>query len=149
MLHNTPFMIVFWVLVVLMTAAAGGLTWMAGYGLLGIDVHPAALVPLFILVLLYICIVAPVVYRDASRRGLDPWLWASVATFLPYLLGVILYLVRRSNGGRLCVACGRSRSEHLAVCPFCGAADDLRCPQCSKPIAGDWQICPFCRHNLA
>ena len=148
MSRNSPFVIVFWALVILMTLAAAGLTWLAAYGLLGIDAPPAALVPFFILVLIYICIVAPVVYQDASRRGLDPWLWASVATFLPYLLGVILYLVRRSNGARGCVACGRERPAQLAVCPYCGVGDDLHCPQCNQPIAGDWQVCPFCRHQL-
>jgi hypothetical protein len=109
--------------VILMTLAAGGATWLAAYGLLGIDVQPAALVPLIILVLLYIAVVAPVVFRDASRRDLDPWLWTSVATFLPYLLGVILYLVRRSDVGR-------------------------RCPGCGRPVASDWQVCPACRQEL-
>ncbi len=123
MSHKSPFLIVFWVLVILLTAAAGGLARLAGYGLLGIDLQPAALAPLFVLVLLYICIVAPIVYRDAARRGLDPWLWASVATFLPYLLGIVLYLVRRSHG-------------------------DRRCPGCNQPVASNWKVCPFCRHGL-
>ncbi len=123
MSYDSPFKIVFLVLVILVTAAIVGATWLVTYGLLGIDVHAAALAPLVVLVLLYICIVAPVVYRDASRRDLDPWLWTSVATFLPYLLGVILYLVRRTDGGR-------------------------RCPGCGKPAAPDWQVCPTCRHEL-
>jgi hypothetical protein len=121
--HDSPFKIVFWVLVILMTSAGGGASWLAAYGLLGIDVHAAALAPLIAIVLLYICIVASVVYRDASRRDLDPWLWTSVATFLPYLLGVILYLVRRADVGR-------------------------PCPGCGKRAAPDWQVCPACRHEL-
>ena len=127
MSSKSPFFIVFWALAVVMTVAAGALLWGAGYGLLGMDVSPAALAPLLLLVVAYICIVAPVVYRDASRRCLDPWLWAAVATFLPYLLGVVLYLVRRTDG----------------------AQTDTPCPGCGQPVAGDWRVCPRCRHDLA
>jgi len=131
MWRSSPFLIVFWVLAVFATAAAGGLVWIAGYGLLGIEMHPTVLVPLLLLVLLYITIVAPVVYRDADRRGLDPWLWATVATFLPYLLGLVLYLVRRANGGTLCDTVAKSS-----------------CPGCGKQVANDWIVCPHCRHGL-
>ena len=52
MSYDSPFKIVFWVLVILMTVAAGGIAWLTTYGLLGIDVPAAALAPAIILALL-------------------------------------------------------------------------------------------------
>lgn len=104
--------------------------------------------PLFILVVLYIAVVATLVYRDARKRGMDPWLWATVAAFVPYLIGVIIYLVARSTGGPPCVSCGRKLQRDFAICPYCGASQQLLCPDCRKPVGPDWKACPYCGRRL-
>ena len=35
------------------------------------------------------------VYRDASRRGMNTWLWVVIVFFL-HLFGIVLYLIVRS-----------------------------------------------------
>ena len=46
--------------------------------------------------------IAAYVYQDAKRRGLDPWLWATVAAFVPYFIGLIIYLVMRQSARGAC-----------------------------------------------
>ncbi|MGG4395890.1 hypothetical protein ABEX25_16440 [Paenibacillus thiaminolyticus] len=37
------------------------------------------------------------IYKDAARHGMDPWLWATIAVYVPNLIGVILYFVARGR----------------------------------------------------
>ncbi|MBD3334773.1 MAG: zinc-ribbon domain-containing protein [Candidatus Eisenbacteria bacterium] len=102
----------------------------------------------FLLTLIYVVAVGTYVYRDASRRGMDPWLWTCIAVFVPAFVGLVIYLIARSNGGRACVNCGRSLRTDFRICPYCGHEQERRCPQCRRPIATDWKLCPHCGHSL-
>lgn len=168
--ESSGFKYVFWGLIILtFIAFAGQGMWMFFGGvrsfvhLLGLPDHGrivwgpnfftprliASWIPLVVLPILYIGIVATAVYKDAKRRSLDPWLWATVATFVPFFLGIIVYLVVRSNGRSTCERCGRVVRSDYKLCPYCGHPRELLCPQCSKPISPSWKICPNCEYRLA
>lgn len=92
--------------------------------------------------------IAALVFRDARKRGLDPWCWATVATFVPNLIGVIIYLIVRSNVKKVCVQCGRGLQGDFVVCPYCGRSQQVLCPACGTPVSPGWKVCPFCARPL-
>ncbi|MBP7867906.1 MAG: zinc ribbon domain-containing protein [Acidobacteria bacterium] len=92
--------------------------------------------------------IAALVFRDARKRGLDPWCWATVATFVPNLIGVIIYLIVRSNVKKVCVQCGRGLQGDFVVCPYCGRGQQVLCPACRTPVSPGWKVCPFCARPL-
>lgn len=102
----------------------------------------------FTFFLVYVVVVAALVYRDAAKRGMDPWLWAAVAAFVPFLIGVVIYLVVRSNGRAACANCGKTIRADYKVCPYCGKSRELLCTGCRRPVSPDWKVCPFCETNL-
>jgi hypothetical protein len=59
------------------------------------------------------------VYADARRRAMPPILWTLVATFIPNLLGFLLYF-----------ACRRPIA--------------LPCPHCRRPITAEQRFCSWC-----
>ncbi len=92
--------------------------------------------------------IAALVYKDAKQRGMDPWFWATVATFIPHLLGVITYLVVRHSYNRVCLHCGRGLQPDFLNCPYCGHDVETVCAQCKMTVAADWKICPRCQAPL-
>ncbi len=104
--------------------------------------------PLFVMSAIYFLVVATLVYRDAARRGMDPWLWATIAAFLPFFIGVVIYLVMRNSAQGRCSQCGRPVRADYRVCPYCGQSQSLQCPQCHEPVAVDWKVCPHCGRSL-
>ena len=94
--------------------------------------------------LFFICMIAIIVYKDASKRGMDPWYWATVASFVPLFIGVIVYLLERRSVKRTCLNCGEGLQENFKVCPYCGQNQEISCEKCQKAIAPDWKLCPYC-----
>jgi len=105
--------------------------------------------PVFVTSLLWIGIVGSIVYKDAKKRGMDPWLWATIAVFVPFFIGIIVYLVVRSDGIVTCENCGRPLRSDYRVCPYCGHSRARQCPQCGRPVSPEWKICPYCEARLA
>lgn len=134
-------------LIVLLIAFAVSMLLING---VGPDDQKVAIILIFPLLfaLALLTLIAVLVYRDAARKGMDPWLWATVATFMPNLIGVIIYLIVRYNVKKACVACGKGLQGDFMVCPYCGASQEVHCPGCEKPTAPDWKICPHCGHHL-
>lgn len=115
------------------------------------DVQPRLslmLLPILILIPAYIIIVGRLVYMDAAKRGLDPWLWATVAVFVPNLIGVIIYLVVRQSAKKACINCGKRIEKDFKICPYCGQKQEMVCENCNKAVARDWSVCPYCAHPL-
>jgi RNA polymerase subunit RPABC4/transcription elongation factor Spt4 len=115
------------------------------------DVQPRLtlmLLPLLILVPAYIIIVGRLVYMDAAKRGLDPWLWATVAVFVPNLIGVVIYLIVRQSAKNACINCGKKIDKDFKICPYCGQKQEMVCENCKKVVAHDWSVCPYCAHPL-
>jgi RNA polymerase subunit RPABC4/transcription elongation factor Spt4 len=151
----SPFKYVFWGLVALAATLFGSVVLLVRPGFLvcgrsGVfPVFPfMSLLPPTVLVVLYVAIVATLVHRDASRRGMDPWLWATIAAFVPYLIGVIVYLVARSNARSVCSSCGKSMRSDYKVCPYCGHSGGQVCRACGRVVAGDWKVCAYCGQPL-
>lgn len=115
------------------------------------DVQPRLslmLLPILILIPAYIIIVGRLVYMDAAKRGLDPWLWATVAVFVPNLIGVIIYLIVRQSAKKVCLNCGKRIEKDFKICPYCGQKQEMACENCNKAVARDWSLCPYCGHQL-
>lgn len=167
--ESSPFKFVFWgILLLCVIGLMGQAAWYllgglrAWSGLFGFDprhfaIGGSALMPGLLTGILptitvgtiWIAVIAPVVYSDAKKRGMDPWLWATVATFIPFLIGIIIYLVARSNGRATCENCGRPIRSDFKACPYCGHTRVHVCPQCGRPVSPDWKLCPYCARRLA
>jgi RNA polymerase subunit RPABC4/transcription elongation factor Spt4 len=159
---NSPFRFLFWGLVlVFLLSLSGPLLLGLRDGLRcgwpGIHFHSFALPPVghwligflpLLLIAVFVTVVGSLVYRDAERHGMDPWLWASVAVFVPAFIGVVIYLIMRSSIGRRCPQCGRGLQAGFQICPYCGHRQEAHCPQCQTPIAADWKLCPQCGEQL-
>jgi RNA polymerase subunit RPABC4/transcription elongation factor Spt4 len=102
----------------------------------------------FTFFLIYVAVVAALVYRDASKRGMDPWLWAAIAAFVPFFIGIVIYLVVRANGHAVCANCGKTIRSEYKVCPYCGKSRELLCSGCGRPVSPDWKVCPYCGVSL-
>jgi RNA polymerase subunit RPABC4/transcription elongation factor Spt4 len=144
----SPFAFVFWALVVVLILALFGIgalvVYAGGLGTEGFIIIALA----YLLMGVFLVLIPTLVYRDASKRGMDPWLWATVATFVPNLIGVVVYLIVRTQVRRTCISCGKGLQGDFKICPYCGERQELLCPQCSEPVAADWKVCPLCEHAL-
>lgn len=108
--------------------------------------------PVFIVLAVIIIlpfIIGVYVYRDAKNRGMNAILWALVAALVPSLIGLLVYLLVRSNYSDLrCPQCDTPVKEQFVVCPKCGAKLRPACPNCATPVEADWKLCPKCTHPL-
>lgn len=109
--------------------------------------------PLGMLVLgLLICIlIGRFVYFDAQKRGMDPWLWVTVAIFIPNFIGLIIYLIVRNQytvRATVCPSCHRKIDPNFNVCPYCGTTAKSKCPACGLALEEDWKHCPQCGKHL-
>ena len=84
------------------------------------------------------------VYHDAKKRGMEPLLWALVATLVPYLLGLIAYLIIRHPIQTVCPSCSQPIAQGDVYCKSCGAAVQVQCSACHRPTAPGSRYCPHC-----
>lgn len=85
------------------------------------------------------------VWRDAGRRGMNRVLWTLVVVLVPYCIGIIIYLLARSNRGDYqCPKCGQTVELSYSRCPNCGATLRGNCPSCGNPVEPGWNLCPQC-----
>jgi hypothetical protein len=152
--HNSTFKIVFFGLATLVFFLFFCLAWKR-FALIGVPPSPQPFIIRPIMLLLPVlaifaiaAAIAAYVYQDAKRRGLDPWLWATVAAFVPYFIGLIIYLVMRQSARGACAKCGRSLQSDYSNCPYCGEPVNLKCPKCCQPVAAGWKVCPRCASPL-
>ena len=105
--------------------------------------------PVFLLFLILILalpiLIGIYVYKDASRRGMNAALWTLLAIFAPGFVGLIIYLIVRSNySDACCHKCGKPVRESFMVCPHCGASLKEHCYNCNGSLEGGWANCPHC-----
>ena len=94
-------------------------------------------------------IIGVYVYKDAAGRGMPALPWALVAAFVPFCIGLIIYLFMRTDQvGRTCPRCHRPFAAHLSTCPNCGYTDTHICPNCRRPVQAGWAHCPNCGQTL-
>jgi hypothetical protein len=60
------------------------------------------------------------VNADARRRGMPPILWTLIATFIPNLLGFLLYFALRRPIALPCPQCGQATTAGQRFCSWCG-----------------------------
>jgi hypothetical protein len=62
------------------------------------------------------------IYGDAKRRQMPAWAWVIAASFIPNLIGFILYFVFRGPLLSPCSSCGRPIRGGEAFCSHCGCS---------------------------
>jgi Double zinc ribbon len=87
------------------------------------------------------------VYVDGTERGVRRALLFAFLTVISSLIGLVVYLISRPEGGKAlaCPGCGREVNGG-AFCPHCGR--DLSaafCATCRYPLKPEWAFCPSCR----
>ena len=103
---------------------------------------------LFLLILGIFAAIAVFVYRDAPKRGMNRWMWVTIATYAPNLIGLIVYVIVRNNYGTRCLNCGKHIKSDFEVCPYCGNKLDLSCKNCGRQVSAEWKVCPYCKKDL-
>lgn len=90
------------------------------------------------------------VYRDANSRGMNAALWTLIAALAPSGIGLIIYLVVRSDYNSFeCPNCKAPILEEYSSCPKCGTSLKAKCTNCGKAIASGWQNCAHCGEPVA
>lgn len=107
------------------------------------------LFPVLLVLLLVPILIGIYVYRDAKRRQMNAPVWTIVAVLAPTFIGLIIYLLVRSNYADLsCPKCGTPVAGEYVVCPQCGTLLRPACPSCRTPVEPDWKVCPKCAAPL-
>lgn len=92
--------------------------------------------------------IAVFVYKDAAKRNMNRWMWMTIAVFVPNLIGLIIYIIVRSNQQTRCISCGKRLMDDFEVCPFCGNQQNLHCKYCGAKVSREWKVCPYCKNEL-
>jgi hypothetical protein len=129
----------------------------AGHSINGVfSFIPLMVLPLAILALwVFVCVW---VYRDAQGRGMNGLLWA-LLVFIGHIIGLIIYLIVRSERAarpqgsqaaccEKCASCGTEVRTGYTFCPNCGKPTKAVCPSCKKPVQPEWKVCPHCGASL-
>ena len=62
------------------------------------------------------------VFGDAKRREMPAWAWVIAASFIPNLIGFMLYFVFRKPLLSSCSSCGKPIRRGEAFCSHCGCS---------------------------
>lgn len=114
------------------------------------DRHPGVLIMLmmmgiFAVFMLFLVIgIGCYVHADARKRGMNPLLWTLIAVFVPYFIGLIVYLITRKPLQAVCPSCATVVAEESVFCPQCGHALRRQCPACQATLDGAHRFCPKC-----
>jgi len=126
----------------------GSITFSSGDRVAGpIILSIAALVG--ILILFFVIGIGIYVYHDAKLRGMEPVVWTLVAIFIPYFIGLIVYLVTRKPLQSTCPSCGMGAPWKASFCPSCGRAISRTCPKCQVSIQNGARFCHSCGMELS
>ena len=95
-------------------------------------------------------IVAVLVYRDAKKHDLDPWLFVLAVIFIPKFIGVLIYLAIRNWYERKwqCSKCNHPVLEDYNICPECKAVFQRTCEHCGKIVPLESSVCPYCTEDI-
>ncbi|MHC1748725.1 MAG: zinc ribbon domain-containing protein [Cellulosilyticaceae bacterium] len=95
-------------------------------------------------------IVAVLVYRDAKKHDLDPWLFVLAVIFIPKFIGVLTYLAIRNWYERKwqCSKCNHPVLEDYNICPECKALFQRTCEHCRKIVPLESSVCPYCTQDI-
>lgn len=152
---NTLFKVLFFVLtafLVLIIVGATVLIYVSTPTPMPADDQMALLIvgPTLLFVFLLLAVIGIIVFKDAKKIGMNPWMWLTIVIFAPNGLGIIIYLIVRYNEKKRlkCHECGKPVEADYAKCPYCGTQLKSTCPNCDKSVDGSWKVCPYCSHEL-
>ncbi|GKX29222.1 hypothetical protein SH1V18_17020 [Vallitalea longa] len=153
MYEKSKFKVIFWVITCIIIAGITGLGVLMGLSSLITerDVMPMMIMGIFLLIIVLVIILAGItVYKDAKKLQLDPWMWILIVMYVPYFIGLIIYLVVRSNEKKRvrCVHCGNPVESDYNICPHCGHELAKVCSNCGKYVNKQFNICPYCGKDL-
>ncbi len=89
------------------------------------------------------------VYVDARRRGMNPVLWTLVVIFVPYFVGLVVYLVVRSPLPLHCQFCNAIVNQNMSFCPQCGTVLKKQCANCLVSLEVSDRFCSNCGSVVA
>ncbi len=103
------------------------------------------LIPLF---LIGINVIAAIyVYNDAKLHTDEPLLWFFIVLLIPFLIGIVLYLILRDDfttQKTKCPNCNQEVDKNFTYCPYCHHSIKKTCPNCSRVIQDQFSVCPYC-----
>jgi len=87
------------------------------------------------------------VYVDGTERGVRRARLFAFLTVLSSLIGLVVYLIARPEGGKALVCPGCAREVNGgSFCPHCGRdLSSAFCSTCRYPLKPEWAFCPSCR----
>jgi len=114
-----------------------------------LGVQETLVIGTLVLLVLFVGIgIAVFVYYDAKQRGMEPLLWALVAALVPYLLGLVAYLVFRQPIQGTCPSCRQQFAATDVFCRHCGDVVQAQCPSCRRAMSAGARFCPSCGTRL-
>jgi len=102
---------------------------------------------MLLIVIGLLSVISTFIYKDAPKHNMEPWMWMCIAVFVPNLLGLLIYLIIRSDNKTVkvkCITCGNNVKEEYNICPYCGNSLDYKCRECGTKISPNWILCPKC-----
>ncbi|MFP4697494.1 MAG: zinc ribbon domain-containing protein [Eubacteriales bacterium] len=89
------------------------------------------------------------VFVDAPKYNMNKWLWILVVCLTPNFIGLIIYLLIRSNNKKeKCIRCNNEIKKDFNICPYCEHDLRLKCSNCKKEISEEWKVCPYCENLI-
>jgi ABC-type Fe3+ transport system permease subunit len=91
------------------------------------------------------------VNRDASRRGMNSFLWTLLVLILTpssLVIGFVIYFLMREPLPYPCPQCGSTVGARFNFCPNCKCNLHPACPQCKQEVTELDKFCPYCGNDL-
>lgn len=88
------------------------------------------------------------VAMDSRKRGEEYWWLWTIAAFIAFPVGIIVYAIVSRSDRRRCNNCGKEVPKDLKLCPYCGQRCGNFCPNCGQNVQSGWRFCPNCTTEL-
>lgn len=128
------------------------LTMIATSGKTTSDDKTAALVMIVIVACLSVALVflGKAIFNECRKLQMNPWLWLLVVFFVPNGIGLLLFLLFRSNEVKKlrCPSCSKPVKPEYVNCPECGYQLSDSCSKCHKAVQKGWKLCPYCGNEV-
>ena len=86
---------------------------------------------------------------DSRKRGEEYWWLWTIAAFIAFPVGIIVYAIVSRSDRRRCNNCGKEVPKDLKLCPYCGQRCGNFCPNCGQNVQTGWRFCPNCTTELS
>lgn len=147
------FKVIFWVVTSLSILVIGGMITLFSFNvqITKDDELPLLIMGcIFFIMLIIVILIGMFVNKDAKKLHLNQWMWTLIAVYVPNFMGVIIYVIVRSNEKKKlrCINCGVTVDRDFNICPHCGEPFGKTCSRCGKFIQEEWTVCPYCEEKL-